>query len=270
MRRMRARSLPSTADSPSRSSSPSFMNLRIGITFSSWAGSIPRMIGAKRWFWNSTMTGPCTNGGVATIDVPARTDIAAVAQIGRVETQAGDHREHVTVAGVNRDPTAAATFAVTKKIARRQRLLEHAGIVKGERNCAGTIVTVIMKRSVSPAPNIRSIANRVHRPDCMFDAVGRVRRRVSNSIPQHCAISGDYGVRTTYIESRSSRFRIVFVTLDRLNAPSRSRRVIGALDRLRARRLSIERKRLQRHPVGRLRRINCFATAPGLALGLGG
>jgi len=30
-------------DSPSRSSWPSFMNLRIGITFSSWAGSIPRM-----------------------------------------------------------------------------------------------------------------------------------------------------------------------------------------------------------------------------------
>src|SRR5205814_9015374 len=115
---------------------------------------------------------------------------------------------------------------VEKKISIRQPLHEHADIVNGKRNSAGTNVTVIMKRSVSPTPNIRSIANRVHRPDCMFDAVGRVRRRVSNSIPQHRAISGDYGVRTTYIESRSSRFRIVFVTLDRLNATSRSRRVI--------------------------------------------
>src|SRR5438094_306235 len=191
------------------------MNFRIGITFSSWTGSIPRITGAKRWFWNSTMTGPCTNGAVATTCVPARTDIAAVAEIRRVQSQTGDHHEHVTATRVNRDPTSATAFPVTKKIARGQRLPEHAGIVKGERNGAGTIVTVIMKRSVSPAPNIRSIANGVHGPDCMFNAVGRVGRRVSDSISQHRAISGNHRMRTTGIESGRPGFRIVFVTLNR-------------------------------------------------------
>src|SRR6267378_6828041 len=134
--------------------------------------------------------------GVAAVDLPAGADVAAVTQIGRVETQTGDHREDVTVSRVNREPSAAAALAVTKKIARGQRLLEHAGIMKRERNCSGTIVTVIMKRSVSAAPNVGTVANRVDRPDCMFDRVGRVRRRVSNSVSQHRAISGNQRPRT--------------------------------------------------------------------------
>src|SRR5713101_10163903 len=93
---------------------------------------------------------------VAAIDMPARTNIAAVAQIGRVESQTSDHCEHMTVTRVNREPAAAAAPAVTKKIARRQRLLEHPGVMERERNRAGTIVIVIVivKRSVSPAPNV--------------------------------------------------------------------------------------------------------------------
>src|SRR5258708_6385870 len=179
---------------------------------------------------------------VTTVEVPARANVTAVAQIGRVEAQTCDHREHVTMTRVNREPAAAAAFAVTKKIARGQRLLEHAGIMKRERNGAGTIVTVIMKRSVSPAPNIRSIVNGIHRPDCAFDGVGRVRWRVSNSIPQHRAISGDHRTRSAYIESGCPCFGIVFVTLDRFRLASRPRHVIGDLDRLGTGRLSIERK----------------------------
>src|SRR4051812_30493792 len=95
----------------------------------------------------------------AAIYVPARSNITAVAEIGCVESQTGDRREHVTVPRVNRDPTSAAAFAVTKKITGRQGLPEHAGMMQRERNGAGTIVTVIMKRSVSAAPHIRSIAN---------------------------------------------------------------------------------------------------------------
>src|ERR1700736_5469325 len=57
---LRAMSMPSTTDSPSRSSLPCLTNLRSGTTFSSCFGSTPRISGASRRFWNSTMTGPCT------------------------------------------------------------------------------------------------------------------------------------------------------------------------------------------------------------------
>src|ERR1700736_4901929 len=102
----------------------------------------------------------------------------------------------------------------------------------------------------------------------MFDRVGRIRRRVSYSISQDRAISRDQRMRTTDIESGWSCFRIVLVTLDRFQVTSRSRHVIGDLDRLRTRRLSIERKRLQRYAVDRLRRINSFPRPPGLSFGL--
>src|SRR5207245_10181073 len=123
--------------------------------------------------------------GVAAIDMPARTNIAAVAQIGRVESQTSDHCEHVTGTGLNREPAAAAALAVTKKIARRQRLLEHPGVMERKRNRAGTIVTVIVKRSVSPAPNVRVIADCVDRPGYMFNRFGHVRRHCSSSVPRH-------------------------------------------------------------------------------------
>src|SRR5580765_6139465 len=62
----RANSIPSTVESPSRSSLPILMNFWSGMTFSSCWGSIPRISGASRRLWNSTITGPCTNGAVAT------------------------------------------------------------------------------------------------------------------------------------------------------------------------------------------------------------
>ena len=62
----RASSIPSTVDSPSRSSLPNLMNFWRGMTFSSCPGSTPRIIGARRRPWNSTITGPCTKGAVAT------------------------------------------------------------------------------------------------------------------------------------------------------------------------------------------------------------
>src|SRR5260370_35306591 len=90
-----------------------------------------------------------------------------------------------------------------------------------ERNRAGTIVTVIVKRSVSPAPNVRAIADCVDPPDCMLDRVGRVRRRVGDSVPQHRAISGHHRPRTADIASGSRRLRIVFVMVDRLQTAGR-------------------------------------------------
>ena len=72
-------------------------------------------------------------------------------------------------------------------------------------------------------------------------------------------------MRAANIESGGSRFRIVFVALDRFRRPSRPRHVIGNLNGLRARRLPVERKRLERYAVNRLRCIYGFAR-PGLPL----
>src|SRR5438067_4207627 len=91
---------------------------------------------------------------IAAINVPARADVGTVTQIRRVQTQAGDHREHVTVSRVNCEPTSAAALAVTKKIARGQWLFEHSSVMQREGNCSGAIVTVIVKRSMSSTPNV--------------------------------------------------------------------------------------------------------------------
>ena len=54
--------------------------------------------------------------------LPARLPSIVRGQIGRgVEPQSGDHCPNVTVLGINREPTSAAAFAVTKKITRWQR-----------------------------------------------------------------------------------------------------------------------------------------------------
>ena len=141
--------------------------------------------------------------------------------------------------------------------------------MKRERNCSRTIVTVIAKRSVTAAPNIRTIMNCVHRPDRVFDCVGRVRWRVCDSVSQHRAISWNHRTRTADIETGRSRFRIVFVAIVRLSGTNRSRRVIRDLNRLRLLRFPLERKRLKRHAsVGRLRWINRFPIPPQLRVGI--
>ena len=206
--------------------------------------------------------------GVAAIEMPARTDVAAVTQISGVQAQTGDRREDVTVTRINRDPTTATAFAVTKKIAGRQRLPEHASVMKGERNRSRTIIAVIVKRSVSATPNIRATANRVHRPNRVLHAVGCVRRRISNSVAQHGAVTMHHRMRIGEIKTRGSCFRIGIVPVNRLRGTDRTRRrVIRNLNCLRALGLSIESERLKRHAVDSLRCKNGSLRTRELRLG---
>src|SRR3982074_201558 len=91
--------------------------------------------------------------GVAPIRIPAWTDIAAVAKVGRVEPQTRDDREGVAGPRINRDPAAATAFAVPHEIARGQRRRQQSRAMQGIRNRAGAIVATIIKRSVSAAPD---------------------------------------------------------------------------------------------------------------------
>ena len=64
--------------------------------------------------------------------MPSRSDVAAVAEVSRVEAESGDHRKSVAVTGVNRDPAAASAFAEPKKkIARGKRLIQNPGMMQG-------------------------------------------------------------------------------------------------------------------------------------------
>ena len=137
-----------------------------------------------------------------------------------------------------------------------------------ERNGSGTIVTVIVKRSVSATPNIRPTADCVYRPDCVLDAVGRIGWCVGNSVAQHRAISTNHRMRIGEIKAWSSRFRIVVIALDRLRLLNTRRRVIGDLNRLCRLRLSTKRERLQRSAIGDARRVNSFARPRRLRLRL--
>ena len=57
---------------------------------------------------------------VPAICIPPRSNVATVAQIGGIETQARDDGKGVPVARINRDPTPATAFPVTTKIIRGQ------------------------------------------------------------------------------------------------------------------------------------------------------
>src|SRR5438105_6560797 len=103
--------------------------------------------------------------GVAPIRIPTGTDIAAVAKIGRIETQTGDHRESVAGPRKNRDPAAATAFAVTHEIARRQRRRKQSRAMQRIGDRARAIVAAIVKRTVSAAPDVRFAANGVRGPD---------------------------------------------------------------------------------------------------------
>ena len=86
---------------------------------------------------------------------------------------------------VHCDPSAPSAFAVAHQVARRQWRREHACAMEREGNRAGAIVTVIVKRAVTTAPNIWLPAQCVRRPDCVLHILRRPRRRVSDPVPQH-------------------------------------------------------------------------------------
>jgi len=205
---------------------------------------------------------------VAAVEIPARTDVATIAQVGRVESQSSDRGEDVAMPGINRKPSAAAACTVTEKIARRYWLIEQAGVMKRERNRSGTIITVIVKRSVSAAPNVGTTANCVHGPDRVFDRVRRVGWRISDSTSQDRAISADHWMRISEIEARCSRFRVGVVgALNRFRS-LRTRRVVGNSHGRCLHRLPAKCERLQRPAISNSRRVNRFARRPRLPVGV--
>src|SRR3954468_6086245 len=129
---------------------------------------------------------------VATIIVPARTDVAATAQIGGVEAQPGDDGKGVAGPGINRHPPAASAFAEAHQVARRQGRIQNSSAVKRKRDRPRTIVAAIVKRPVSAAPDVRFAAQPVRRPDRVLDALRRPRRPIRHSVPQNSAIARHY------------------------------------------------------------------------------
>ena len=123
--------------------------------------------------------------GVAAIGIPARADISAAAQIGRVEAQTGDNRKGVSRAGINGDPAASAAFAIAHELARGQGRIESAGAVERKGNRSRTIVSAIIKRSVPAAPDVGFPAKTVRGPDRVLHALRRARRRVGHSVAQN-------------------------------------------------------------------------------------
>src|SRR5437763_10278833 len=93
--------------------------------------------------------------GVAPIRIPARSNVATVAQIGGIETQARDDGKSVPIARINRDPTATTASSVMTKVARGQRCIQQSCVMQGERNGARTVVAIIIKRAVAAAPRVR-------------------------------------------------------------------------------------------------------------------
>src|SRR5205823_12151380 len=102
---------------------------------------------------NSTISPSLPAGGMTRVEavsvpsvcIPARSNVAAVAQIGGIQTQARDDGKSVPVARINRDPTAATASPVMTEVARRQRRIQQSRVMQGERNGAGAVVSVIIK-----------------------------------------------------------------------------------------------------------------------------
>ena len=139
--------------------------------------------------------------GVATIDVPSRAEVAAIAEISGIQTQTSNHRKGVTAPGINSDPTAVAALTEPAELVGGKRLIESAGIMQRVRNGSGAIVTVIMKGPMTAAPDVWAIANIVNRPNCIFYPVRRIRRRVGDAVSQNGAVTGDHWMRATALES---------------------------------------------------------------------
>jgi hypothetical protein len=69
---------------------------------------------------------------VAAVEMPARADISTVTEVGRIEAQAGDHRERMAPPGINGDPSATTAFTEANQLVRRQRLIERTGMMQRE------------------------------------------------------------------------------------------------------------------------------------------
>jgi len=86
----------------------------------------------------------------------------------RVQTQTGNDRVRVTVARVNRDPFAAATFTVIAKFRRTDRRSEQTGGTQRVGNCSRTIIAAIGERFVASAKNVGFAKQLIGRPDRAF------------------------------------------------------------------------------------------------------
>src|SRR5947209_6461194 len=121
---------------------------------------------------------------ISVVGVPAWPDVAAAAEVAGVQTKPGDNRKCMSGPGINGDPATAAPFAEAHQIARGQGRTQQSRPVERERNRAGTVITAIVKRTVSAAPNIRLSPERVRSPDRIFYGLRSARRSVGNSVPQ--------------------------------------------------------------------------------------
>ena len=78
--------------------------------------------------------------------LPARRPFAAIAIEWRgVESQPGYDGERMTLARINRDPFAGAALAVAAKLCRTDRRADQTSRAQHVGDCAGTIVTMILK-----------------------------------------------------------------------------------------------------------------------------
>src|SRR5437762_8821446 len=102
---------------------------------------------------------------VTPVRIPARARGAAVAHIRRIQAETGDDSKSMSVARINRNPTAPAMSAVMPKVIRGQRYVQQPRVVQCERNCPGTVIAVIIKRAVPSAPHVRFSPQRIHGPD---------------------------------------------------------------------------------------------------------
>lgn len=94
-----------------------------------------------------------------------------------IESQPGNHGEGVTLARINRDPSASAPLAVTSELRRTHRRGDQTSGAQHIGNCAGTIVSVIIKRFVTTSITIALVAKLVAGPNRPLHREGRILRR---------------------------------------------------------------------------------------------
>ena len=112
--------------------------------------------------------------------LPARRPFAAIAiEWCRVESQPGNDGERVTLARIDRDPFARAPFAVAAKPCRTHRRGDQTSRAQHVGDCAGTIVTVIVKRFVTAAVPVSFMSKLVGSPDRPFYRKRCILRRGS-------------------------------------------------------------------------------------------
>ena len=110
--------------------------------------------------------------------LPAGRPFAAMAiEWRRVESQPGNDGERVTLARINRDPFAETALAVAAKLCRTHRRADQTSRAQHVGDCAGTIVTVIVKRFVTAAVPVSFMAKLVGGPDRPFYRKRRILRR---------------------------------------------------------------------------------------------